>query len=186
MAKNKKPRKAYKPKPCRITVFTEEEINEIVELINTAETTIRLSFRDGYATPYHLDNVRHIMNAAICCMEDQGWHENPDKKDTLDFVYLSAGGMYNAIRRHNEGKSDGFIFTGPELHHLSEAFYKCNSFMEEHMRKQPAHFFKEWTASYILDDWQSRTKKAVTPEMVKQCVRRLTDLPTAEWRKLYV
>ena len=91
MAKNKKPRKKYKEKPCRITIFTQEEKAEIARLIDTAETTVRLSFKAGYATPYHLDNVRHIMNAAIVCMEDQDWHVDPLKCAKLDFIYDERG-----------------------------------------------------------------------------------------------
>lgn len=186
MAKNKKPRKEYKEKPCRITVFTQEEKAEIARLIDTAETTVRLSFKAGYATPYHLDNVRHIMNAAIVCMEDHDWHVDPLNCAKLDFIYESAEGMYNAVRRHNEGKSEKFIFTEPDLQNLEDAFLMCNKFINKCMENQPSRFFKEWTASYILDDWQFKTKKPVTPEMVKWCVKRLADLPTSEWRKLYV
>lgn len=186
MAKNKKPRKQYHKKPCRTIVFTEEDKAEISTLLDTAETTIRLGFRDGYATPYHLDNVRHIMNAAIVCMEDQNWHKDEDKSAVLDYIYESAEGMYRVIERHNSGKCQGFVFTGDELQHLADAYRICNSFIMECADTRPGTFFREWTASYILDDWQSVTKKPVTPEMVQRVVKRLADLPTIEWRKLHV
>ena len=66
MAKNKKPRKKRRLKPCRIPIFTKEDIEGIRDQLDTCELAIRSSFPAGTAKFDTLESARRVLNHALC------------------------------------------------------------------------------------------------------------------------
>jgi len=179
MAKNKKPRKKYRPKVAHCTVFTEKDKADYFEMLDMCEFRIRNAFHFGNATGENLEETRCIMNAALAGLESRDYLTPEEVEACKTAIYDGAQSLYNVIDRYNKGKSDRFIFTANELKLLAYGYTCATTFIKDSMEREPLRTMKEYFAARVIDRWGVYP---VTPKMINQVIDRFACKPLLEWR----
>lgn len=179
MAKNKKPRKKYRPKAAHCTVFTQKDMDDYFEMLDMCEYRIRNAFPIGNATGENLEETRRIMNAALAGLEGRDYLTKSEADAAKEAIYEGAQSLYNALDRYNQGKSDRFIFTGDELKLLAFGYVNASNFIKSSMEREPQRTMKEYFAARVID---RRGVFPVTPKMINQVIDRFACKPLSEWR----
>ncbi len=178
MAKNKKPRKKRRLKPCRIPIFTKEDIEGIQDQLDTCELAIRSSFPAGTAKFDTLESARRVLNHALCGFGNRTNLDKDEVAQATKLMYDAGDALKSAVRRHNEGKCEGFIFTAAEIKTISDGFAIASDFVRDSLDVCPGQTLKEWFAGKRLE---ARGKYPITNEMIQAVVARLADIPTYLW-----
>lgn len=179
MAKNKKPRKKYRPKAAHCTVFTQKDMDDYFEMLDMCEYRIRNAFPIGNATGENLEETRRIMNAALAGLEGRDYLTKSEADTAKEAIYEGAQSLYNVIDRYNKGKSDRFIFTANELKLLAYGYACATTFIKDSMEREPLRTMKEYFAARVID---RRGVFPVTPKMINAVVDSFVCKPLLEWR----
>ena len=179
MAKNKKPRKKYRPKAAHYTFFTQKDMDDYFEMLDMCEYRIRNAFPIGNATGENLEETRRIMNAALAGLEGRDYLTKSEADAAKEAIYEGAQSLYNVIERYNKGKSDRFIFTANELKLLAYGYTCATTFIKDSMEREPLRTMKEYFAARVIDRWGVYP---VTPKMINQVIDRFACKPLLEWR----
>lgn len=178
MAKNKKPRKKYRPKPCRVALFTKDDIEGMKGLLDTCELAIRSSFPAGTAKFDTLENARRVLNHALCGFGNRTNLDADEVARATELMYDAGDALKSAVQRHNDGKCEGFIFTADEIKTISNGYMVAAEFIRDSLDTCPGQTLKEWYAGRRLE---ARGKYPITNEMIQAEVARLADIPTCRW-----
>lgn len=178
MAKNKKPRKKRRLKPCRIPIFTKEDIEGIQDQLDTCELAIRSSFPAGTAKFDTLESARRVLNHALCGFGNRTNLDKDEVAQATKLMYDAGDALKSVVQRHNEGKCEGFIFTAAEIKTISDGFAVASDFVRDSLDVCPGQTLKEWFAGKRLE---ARGLYPITNEMIQAEVLRLADIPTCLW-----
>lgn len=177
--RDKKPRnKQYHPKPVRVPIFSKDDIEGIQDQLDTCELAIRISFPAGTAKFDTLESARRVLNHALCGFGNRTNLDKDEVAQATKLMYDAGDALKSAVRRHNDGKCEGFIFTAAEIKTISDGFAIASDFVRDSLDVCPGQTLKEWFAGKRLE---ARGKYPITNEMIQAEVARLADIPTYLW-----
>ena len=193
MAKNKKPRKQYHPRPCRTPILTDADRAKIVSLIEQVEFAVYNHFPRGEAEYQHLDAVRRVMNHAMAGMLHRRNALDDDECSRAILTFFSAGEALHAVaarrnKLYHQGRRDHlFVFTVDELKAVERGYVIASDFVKDSLDACPAACLKEYYAAMILDKQISAGQirdGVLLAEVVDVVIDTLSKTPTTEWSKL--
>lgn len=80
MAKNKRPRKHYRPKPCYVPLWTEKDKSNIKALFEHAELVTMLKLPTGEVTMDDLCCIRDTLNLCLMGCMTRDWLDKDEVK----------------------------------------------------------------------------------------------------------
>ena len=110
MAKNKKPRKAYKARPIHSTgcFFSRADIDEVKDIINKAGLIFEIVLKTGRATELHMNLAEDVLNWGGMLLFDRRWKGQEATVDEFQREHWKALHAFGAIvKRKNAGKTQG-------------------------------------------------------------------------------
>lgn len=193
MAKNKKPRKQYQPRPCRMPMLTAADHNELVRLLEHTEFAVYNHFPCGNAEYQHVEATRRVMNHALAGMLHRRNVLDDDECSQAILAIFAAGeALQSVAARHNklyrQGRRDHlFVFTADELKAVERGYVIASDFVKDSLDACPAACLKEYYAAMILDNQISAGQirdGVLLAEVVDVVIDTLSKTPTTEWSKL--
>ena len=192
MAKNKKPRKPYHPRPCRMPMLKAADRDELVHLLEHTEFAVYNHFPCGNAEYQHVEATRRVMNHAMAGMLHRRNVLDDDECSQAILTIFAAGEALQAVAaRHNklyrQGRRDHlFVFTAEELKAVERGYVIASDFIKDSLDTCPAACLKEYYAAMILDARMDagKIKNGVAAEIVDALIEQLSNTATAEWSKL--
>lgn len=192
MAKNKKPRKPYHRKPCRIPMLSVSDREEIMDLLNDVEFAIYNLFPLGNAKEQHVEACRRIMNHAVTGMFHR-WEllDEDECNNALSIIYKANDALVETIKRRNKlfntGRRDHlFVFTAEELRAVEQGYVTASRFVEDSLEVCSATCLKEYFVATIIDKRinNERIASADAKTVVDSIFKELAETPTDQWLRL--
>lgn len=193
MAKNKKPRKRYHPRPCRTPMLTAADHDELVRLLEHAEFAIYNHFPYGNAEYQHVEAARRVMNHALAGMlHRRNVLDNDECSQAIQTIFAAGDALQTVAARYDklylQGRRDHlFVFTADELKAVERGYIIASDFIKDSLDTCPAACLKEYYAAMIMDA-QMKTGKikngVLLAEVVDALIEQLSNTPTIEWSKL--
>lgn len=90
MAKNKRPRKHYRPKPCYVPLWTEKDKSNIKALFEHAELVTMLKLPTGEVTMDDLCCIRDTLNLCLMGCMTRDWLDKDEVKAAEPVVRAPA------------------------------------------------------------------------------------------------
>lgn len=162
MPSNKKPRKAYKPKPVGIpsTVYTRKVIDRIKGIITEITLVVELTLPRGAATDEHMHRIQDLLNWGGMMLFDRKF---PDRQAYREFIaeHYQALHAYSRIyKRKNEKKTTGYVATAEELNILRSVCGTLCELLKEAVEIAPHRTVREFLASkQIVEETHERNEK---------------------------
>ena len=192
MARNKKPRKRYHPKPCRTPMLTVADRDAIVQLLENVEFAVYTAFPRGNAEYQQVEAARRVMNHCMAGMlHRRNVLDDDECSQAMKTIFTAGDALQALVARHNklyrQGRRDHlFVFTAEELKAVEQGYYIASQFIKDSLDTCPAACLKEYFAAMILDARMDagKIKNGVAAEIVDALINQLSNTPTTEWSKL--
>lgn len=149
MAKNKKPRKAYKARPIHSTgcFYSRADIDEVKDIINKAGLIFEVVLKTGRATEVHMNLAEDVLNWGGMLLFDRRWKGQEATVDEFQREHWKALHAFGAIvKRKNAGKTQGYVGTAEELEIISYVGGEVVRLLKEAMELAPFRTLKEFLA----------------------------------------
>lgn len=192
MAKNKRPRKAYHRRPCRVPMLAVEDREALMSLLMDVEFAIYTLFPQGRAEEQHVEGARRIMNHCIAGMIRRRNVLDPDEcAKATEVIHAANAALRNTATRRNrlfqQGRRDHlFVFTADELKAIEAGYVIASRFIEDSLDVCAGSCLKEYFVAMIIDKTIDDPKVGDedAAKVVDSLYERLTNTPTSEWRNL--
>ncbi len=187
MAKNKKPRKHYHPKPVRSLCIVKEDIDALQSMATDISLAAETSLPAGTATVTQVDCIKAMLNHAMTGIMSRKYLSPTECANAL--AILDKGGdalvamVKKACDRRDKEGTEGirFICTGDELNAIRDAVAVADQFLRDSYDVEPSRTMREFFAMKTL---LTRGITNPTTEQVNSVVGELSKIESWEWRKL--
>ena len=187
MAKNKKPRKKYVPKPVRSLCVIKEDIDLLQSMARDISLTAELSLPAGTATVSQVDCIKAMLNHAMTGIMSREYLSPTERASALAVLDKGGDALVAMVkkacdRRDKAGVEEiRFICTGDELNTIRDAVAVADQFLTDSYEVEPSRTMREFFAMKTL---LSRGVVNPTIEQVNKVIGELNKLESWEWRKL--
>lgn len=169
MAKNKKPRKPYKPRPVHSTgcFYSRADIDRIKSIITGIGLIIEITLPRGEATDDHLHQIEDLLNWGGMMLFDRKW--KGQEKEAEEFTDRQIEALYALsaiVNRKKSGETSGYIGRADELEKIREVCAEIVALLKEGMEIAPQRTLKEFLAS-----------RQIAEEQLQKGVRDVFDMP---------
>lgn len=187
MAKNKKPRKQYKPKPQRMFCADQVDIDDIKSLTRYVGLVTELSLPLGKASADDLSCIKSLLNHALIGFVGRDYLDEKEREDAVVVVNKGGDACVAAVkraceRRDQTGEELRFIFTGDELNAVRDAVAVADQFISDSLDVEPHRTLREFFVMKLL--LKRKTTEDITAERVKRVLDELSTMPTKQWRAI--
>ncbi|MBQ9240235.1 MAG: hypothetical protein IJ164_02730 [Duodenibacillus sp.] len=150
MPKSRKPRKAYKPKPCGIPLgFRPERLEQIEDMFNNVETRVLMKIKEGLCDTDEMRAVRDVFNISLFAMthRQRGFRDYPLEEISEQII---RAGIDTARVIERAGEIGRVVCTGDELGSILDTLQACVTFCREQLAQCPGIFVVEVNAAKLL------------------------------------
>lgn len=185
MAKNKKPRKKYHPKPVRTQCVIKEDLDSLRSLVSQISLSAEFALPAGTATVEQVDCIKALLNHAMTGIMSREYLSPFERAEALRV--LDKGGdalvamVKKACDRRDKAKATDlrFVCTADELNAIRDAVAIADQFLTDSYGVEPNRTMREFFAMKVL---LARHVINPTIEQVNKVVGELSKLETWKWR----
>lgn len=171
MAKNKKPRKPYKPRAIRNSgcSYPRETIDEIKDIINGMGLTAEVALPQGAIDEKQCVKLQDLLHWGGMLMFDRKWKgQEAEVKEFKDRHYKALHAWAAVVRRKNSGQTHGYVAKADELQIIREVCAEIVVLLKEAVELAPQRTVRELLAAIQIVDEQrnrdgSRGVKEISP-----------------------
>lgn len=171
MAKNKKPRKPYKPRAIRNSgcSYPRETIDEIKDIINGMGLTAEVALPQGAIDEKQCVKLQDLLHWGGMLMFDRKWKgQEAEVKEFKDRHYKALHAWAAVVRRKNSGQTHGYVAKADELQIIREVCAEIVVLLKEAVELALQRTVRELLAAIQIVDEQrnrdgSRGVKEISP-----------------------
>lgn len=182
MAKNKKPRKKYHPKPRRMPCFDEEQRASVRAMVDRFELVAEIALPRGTADFEDMSCMRSLLLHALIGAVSRGWIKDEDKMDGITTIEKARDALFSVVARAFKRagtEKPHFVCTADELNALRDGVDVAGSFIRDSVDTTPMRCLQEFYASkYLLRRAQGRP---VTKEIIDRMISEMRTKPVDSW-----
>ncbi len=185
MAKNKKPRKPYHPKPVRTQCVIQEDIDSLQAMVRQVSLATELSLPAGSATPEQIECIKVMLNHAMTGLMSREYLSAFERADALKKIDEGGDALVGMVKKafdrrdKAKAKAARFICTADELNAIRNAVAIADQFLTDSYEVEPNRTMREFFAMKTL---LARGAKDPTIEQVNKIVSELSRVETCKWR----
>ncbi len=186
MAKNKKPRKKYHPKPVRTQCYTKEDVESLQAMIRKVSLATEISLPAGSASREDVQCIASLLNHATMGLLSRDWLDVEERAAAAQIVDHGGDMLVGMVRKacnradKEQGEEPKFICTAEELNAIRDAVEVADRFVTDSLDETPGRTLREFFAMKTL-----MCRKNMTPDGtdINKAVGELADVPTWKWRE---
>ena len=168
MAKNKKPRKPYKPRAVRNSgcFYPREDIDRIKDIINKIGLVVEIVLPRGTATENQMHQLQDLLNWGGMLMFDRRWKGQEEAVDEFRERHYAALDAYSRIvLRKRNGVAAHYAARADELAILRDVCAEIVAMLKEAMDLAPQRTVREFLASVQITNHEGRDRgvKEISP-----------------------
>lgn len=179
MAKNKSPRKHYRPKPCYVPLWTEKDKSNIKALFEHAELVTMLKLPTGEARMDDLCCIRDTLNLCLMGCMTRDWLDKDEVKAAEPVIRRAGMALMTSVDKciDRNPLQPRYVFTGDAIKAIQAGVAVAGPYINDSIDAIPGETVREFFAMKHLTRGKD-ARYAYSPEQLRRAIDRNT---TIEW-----